>query len=208
MQLTICLKDGRQFPFTIADDQPGSDFLKNLKFWEIFDRPILRIHDRSDTWAFQPGAIEKILFLTQEDPGWQPAENILSAKSITAETCQRKLAALGARQQVSEQAAAEGRVFASILTITLASGQEEYFECTLMLRPRREQQFGLYHLFQKIAYPYPAESGGFVLLNPANIFCIQIHPSLPEDTESAWLVDAFSGSASEDRARAADSAGV
>lgn len=197
MQLAIHLNDGRQYPFTIAEGQASVDFLMRAKYWEVFDRPILRIHDGKDTWAFNPDLIEKILFQTTENPGWRPPENILSSKCITQEAYQRKLTALDARLAASKRQFQEGKLEEAILKITLASGSVEFFECLIMLRQRREQMINLYNLFQKVAYPIPCENGGFVLLHPKCIACIHMHPSPPEDEDSAWLVDGFAGLTSE-----------
>lgn len=193
MRLTIQLKDGRQYPFAIAEGQACTDFFQGLKYWEIYDRPILRVHDGQDAWAFNPCAIEKIQFEGIDDPGWRPSENVLSAKCITQESYQRKVTASTSSGQKSVQSGEEGEVFESVLKIGLASGAVEYFECMLMLRSRRERLINLYNLFQKVAYTIPCESGGFVLLNPKNIVCIQLHPCPPEESDSAWRVEAYVG---------------
>lgn len=198
MQLTIHLNNGRAYPFIIEDHQASIDFLSNIKCWEVFERPILRIHDRKDTWAFNPDTLEKIHFLATEDPGWRPPENILSAKCITPETYQRKIAGLDAIP--ADGQFGDGKVAEAVLKVRLASGSVEYFEYCVMVRQRREQQASLYYLFQKIATPIACESGGFVLLNPKCIVCIHMHPSPPEDSDSAWLVDEFTGKDSETKA--------
>jgi hypothetical protein len=192
VKLTIHLSDGRMYPFIIAEGKASEDFLKTVKFWEVFDRPILRIHDGKDTWTFNPDVIEKIHFQTTSDPGWRPPENILAAKSISPESYRHKLSMLEAKPQQENQFQ-EGKFLETVLTITLASGGVEYFECLIMLRQRREQMINLYNLFQKVAFTIPCEQGGFVLINPKRIVCIHMHPSPPEDPDSAWLVDGPAG---------------
>ena len=189
MQITVHSIGGRQYPFSISDGKASTDFLKTANYWEVYDRPILRIHDGKGTWAFNPDAIEKIHFLTQEDPGWRPPENILSSKCITAETYRRMLAAIEAKPQGAEGQFEEGKLAEAVIEIALASGAAEFFECLVMLRQRREQLRNLYYAFQKMAYPIPCEKGGFVLLNPRRIVCIHLRPAPPEEQGTAWRVD-------------------
>src|SRR5262245_28502995 len=122
MQLTICLYDGRQFPFSVADGPAAAEFLGRVKYWEVFDRPVLRIHDGKATWAFKPASIEKILFMTTQDPGWSPPENIIAAKCINAETYRRKLAALEAQPQATADQFKDGKFIDALFTFTMASG--------------------------------------------------------------------------------------
>lgn len=188
MKILVQLISGKQYACSI-NEPACAEFLANLKFWEIFEQGILRIHDPQETWALNPAFIEKIHFLTDADPGWRPPENILASKCITQESYQRQRKALDAKNQGRNIEFAEGKVAKAVLKITLASGAVEYFEYLAMLKSPLEQRINLSLLFQKVAYTIPCESGGFVLLNPARIVCIQLHPAPPERPDSAWLVE-------------------
>jgi hypothetical protein len=196
MQITIHLHNARQYSFAIADGQASADFFETVKYWEVFDRPILRVQAGTDTSAINPATIEKIHFLTTEDPGWGPPENIIFSKCISQETYQRKLAILDTKPTASDAAFQAGNFAEVVLEIALVSGAAEYFETRLMLRQRREQMINLYYLFQKVGYPIPCENGGFVMFNPRHIVCIHMRPSPPENPDSAWLVDKLSQMAS------------
>lgn len=190
MQLSVHLSDGRLFMFNIADGQATTEFLSTARFWEIYDRPILRIHDRKDTWAFNPTSIEKIHLVTTENPGWHSPENIITSKCISLENYRRKMAAIDAKPKSSEQRK-EGELVEVVLKAMLSSGTIEYFESFLMLADRHQQMINLYKLFQRIGYAIPCETGGFILLNPSHIVCIHLHPGFSEDHDTAWVVDSF-----------------
>ncbi|MCE5230398.1 hypothetical protein LLG95_12505 [bacterium] len=189
MRITVQMQDGRQHAFTIADEKAGAAFIAQIRFWEIFDRPVLRINNGKDAWAFSPASIEKIDFDTDAEPPWRPPENILATKCITPETWRRKIERLDQAAKPPADMFEPGKCIETTLAVTLASGAVEYFECTLMLRERRAQMLNLYRLFDKVGHPVPREGGGFVLLNPRRIHCIRMHPAPAEDAESAWLVD-------------------
>lgn len=196
MRVTIQTPNGRQYPFAISGEQAGSDFIAQLKYWEIFDRPILRIHDGRDTWSFNPAAIEKVNFETDAQTPWAPPENVLSAKCIREETYRRKLEKLAAKPHGAADFQA-GKRLDAVLEVTLASGAVEYFECYIMLRRSHEQMVSLYRLFDKVAFPMPCEGGGFVLLNPKCIVCIRMHPAPAEEPDSAWVVEQYAESAAQ-----------
>ncbi|MEN6625798.1 MAG: hypothetical protein ABFD69_06165 [Candidatus Sumerlaeia bacterium] len=197
MRLTVHMTEGRQYAFTISEEQAGADFIDRVRFWEVFDRPILRINDGRGSWALNPALIEEIRFETGKEPPWSPPDNILSSKCISAESYRRKLARLEAGAPAGAGQFQAGKCIEAALEVTFAGGTREFFECYLMLRPRGEQALNQYRLFDKLTYPIPCEGGGFVLLNTRRIECIRIHPSPPEDPESAWLVDGFVENASE-----------
>lgn len=189
MKILIQLINGRQYQCTINDERASAEFLENVKYWEIFERAILRISKPQETWAFNPDFIEKIHFITTIDPGWRPPENIIASKCISQETYNHKLAALDARNQETGIRFSAGKVTEAVIRITLASGAMEYFNYIAMLKSPLEQRINLSLLFQKVSYTIPCEDGGFVLLNPRRIICIQLHPAPPETSDSAWLVE-------------------
>lgn len=188
MRMTIQTRDGRQYAFSISDEQTAAQFVSGIRFWEIFDKPVLHIHDGRKTWSFNPALIEKIQFTDQEPP-WRPPENVLSSKCVSAETYRRKLERLGSSPPAAGRFE-EGKLIEAVFELTLASGAVEFFECYLMLRSPREQMVNMYRLFDKVAYPIPIEGGGFVLLNPGQISCIKLNPAPAEESNSAWVVDA------------------
>lgn len=189
MIVVIQLINGRQYRCAVGGERASAQFLDNLKYWELFERGILRIHGPQDTWALNPDFIEKINFMTEADPGWRPPENIIASKCISRETYQRKLEALDAKNQGLGAQFVEGKVTEAVIRVTLASGAVEYFEYLAMLKTPLEQKITLSLLFQKVAYTIPCESGGFILLNPARIVCIHLHPGPPESPDSAWLIE-------------------
>lgn len=194
MRLVIHVPDGRSYPFTIADEKAGNEFIAHFKYWEIFDRPILRIHDGRDAWTFNPASIEKIRFETDAAPPWSPPENILSAKCIGADSYRRKREALAARPSPGAADFQPGTRLDAVLEIHLASGAVEYFQSYIMLRRSHEQMVSLYRLFERVAFPLPCEDGGFILLNPKRIVCIRMHPAPLEQPDSDWVVEEFAGS--------------
>lgn len=189
MTIVVQLINGQQYRCFITGEQASTEFLEYVRFWELFERGMLRIHRPQDTWAINPGYIEKIQFMTEADPGWRPPENIIASKCVSLETYQRKVKALDVKNQERGAQFAEGKITEVMVRITLASGAVEYFEYQAMLKSSLEQKITLSRLFQKVAYTIPCEGGGFVLLNPARIVCIHLHPAPSESTDSAWLVE-------------------
>lgn len=189
MTIVVQLINGRQYRCVINGEQSSAEFLENVRFWELFERGVLRIHRPQETWGINPDYIEKIQFKTEADPGWRPPENIIASKCVSPETYQRKVKALDERNQERGAQFVEGKITEVMVRITLASGAVEYFEYLAMLKSPSEQKITLARLFQKVAYTIPCEDGGFVLLNPARIVCIHLHPAPSESPDSAWLVE-------------------
>lgn len=189
MNVVIQLIDGRQYRCTINDDRASEDFLNSVKYWELFERRMLRIHGAGETWALNPDYIEKVHFMTNVDPGWRPPENIISSKCISQDAYERKLAALDGKKHGLTETFTEGKIGEAVIRITLASGAVEYFEYLAMLKSPLEQKINLSLLFQKVAYTIPCQEGGYVLLNPSRIICIHLHPAPAETVDSAWIVE-------------------
>ena len=199
MELKVHLVNGSHYSFHLADGAPTVEFFATVKHWEVFDRPVLRVHDGKDTWTFNPSAIERIDFSLEggesqhpDDPKWRSPDNIISSKCISTETYQRKSASLKAREPSSVKKEADSANV--LLQIALASGALLYFESFLMLTEPHQQMVNLYRLFQKLNYAIPCEAGGYMILNPKHVDCVRMHPGFSEGQDSAWVVEGFSGS--------------
>ena len=199
MQLKLHLVNGGNYSFSLAEGSPTVEFFAAVKYWEVFDRPVLRVHDGKDTWTFNPNSIERIDFSIEnpdnqnpDDPKWRSPENIITSKCISAETYKRKSASLQTQEQTPVKR--DGDSASVLLELAMTSGTVLYFESFIMLAERHQQMINLYRLFRKLNYAIPCEAGGYIILNPKHIDCVRMRPGLSDD-QDAWTVEKFSGSA-------------
>ena len=195
LEIHVHLEDGRVAKFVQSDPVLARKTLTLIHPGKLFSQRLITIHGDHSLTAYPCASIVRIDFVTDMALDWPFHHGAIAIDQILpTEFEERCLAAITARRK-SSGPPTPGEPITLYAQQELVNGERLFLEVhtTLQVRTSVDQNVFINNLFSSGGLHARRREGGMIIVNPAKLVSMALHPGPMEYTPGSWLANPMHG---------------